>query len=222
MQVKTEKNKMLQDYAERARAFKKDEARIKDEGVRKGYLKFLCPTPKDEAMFWAAYDALENEDENENVKQSGYVASLEKGAYQFSPENVGIYALNIAGDLAVLYYRALKEFLSLFKLQQKDAEKQQKRTLNENTAQKDAQFAENTSEKTKGKSKELKKAKSKNVERVNLAELSSQRQQMSSDFGKQKLTDDQRLAQYNESVRQRAMKKSEHAMVQTMGSAMTM
>ena len=61
MVVKERKFQMLEDYANRARAFKQDESKLQNEGMRQGYLKFLCPTPKDEAMFWAAYDALESE-----------------------------------------------------------------------------------------------------------------------------------------------------------------
>lgn len=219
MIVSNKKRALYEDYANKARAFKQDESRLKDESMRQGYLKFLCPTPKDEVMFWAAYDAL---DMNDNKKQeSSFKKVWNDMSYSFSLANIGVYAVNLVADLSALYYKALKEFLSLFKMQRANAEKQVAGKENGKKQENFAQSYELTTEKSKEKSKAFEKpSRVRNIEKVNKSEIDQQKEQVSSKMAS-RIQEEKMLEKYNESVRQRAMKKSEPVLAQEMGRSMS-
>ena len=202
--MKNKKLAVYEDFVNKARAFKQDESRLNDEGVRQGYLRFLCPTPKDEVMFWAAYDAL---DMSDNKKQeSSFKKVWNDLSYDFSLANIGVYAVNLVADLGELYYRALKEFLSLFKMQRASAEKQETERDNVQKQEKDEQIYGLSSEKSKDSGKRLEKS-ARSVQKINQSEIEVQKQQITERMRDSRSLEDERLKRYNESVKQRSMQK---------------
>ena len=109
-------------------------------------------------------------------------------------------------------------------MQRKAVEAKAEPVFKGKTYKQETQSFENTKENSNRKAKAFEKSsKAKAVEKVNLSEIAKQSEQMqrvAAERQKQ-MNDDRKLQQYNESVRQRAMKKSEASPTQEMGVAMT-